>query len=144
MRDKLRPNSHMLHRSKRRADLDARRLYARPVLRVYGSVAGLTMGFAGTQSDFIMPTNAMMFSERDLKENISRIGTHPLGFGLYLFDFKQECRARCGVGRQFGVMADEVEKIVPQAVALDADGFRMVNYAMLGIRIASREPKRKI
>ena len=144
MRDKLRPNTQTLHRGRGDPDQVARRLYAKPVLCIYGTVAGLTMGLTGTQSDIFMAANAMMFSERGLKENISRIGAHPLGFGLYLFDFKQECRARCGVGRQFGVMADEVEKIVPQAVALDADGFRMVNYAMLGIRIASREPKRKI
>ena len=30
-------------------------------------------------------------------------------------------------------MADEVEGIVPEAVSLDADGFRRVDYARLGI-----------
>ena len=42
------------------------------------------------------------------KNNVVRIGTHPLGLGLYLFDYKPEYQDRCGQGRQFGVMADEV------------------------------------
>ena len=125
------------------ANANGRLSYRAPDLRIYGSVSRLTRGFGGTVSDFFMVTNPRMgmFSDRALKENIVRIGTHPLGIGLYLFDYRPELRDRWGTGRQFGVMADEVENVLPQAVSLDADGRRMVNYAMLGIRIASREPK---
>ena len=38
-----------------------------------------------------------------------------------------------GHGRQFGVMADEVERAMPEAVSVHPDGYKMVNYAMLGI-----------
>jgi hypothetical protein len=72
-------------------------------------------------------------SDRITKENIVRIGMHPLGIGLYLFDYKPEYRGLSGQGRQFGVMADEVETVMPEAVSLHADGYKMVNYAMLGI-----------
>ena len=42
-----------------------------------------------------------------------RIGHHPNGFGLYLFDYKVEFQGAWGRGRQFGVMADEVESVMP-------------------------------
>ena len=45
-------------------------------------------------------------SERRVKENIVRIGDHPLGFGLYLFDYRPEFRQHWGQGRQFGLMIE--------------------------------------
>jgi hypothetical protein len=69
------------------------------------------------------------------KENIERIGDHPLGFGLYLFDYKPEFRETWGKGRQFGVLAHEVEMAVPQAVSTHPDGYKQVNYALLGITL---------
>jgi hypothetical protein len=32
-----------------------------------------------------------------------------------------------------GVMADEVEEIMPEAVVMHPTGFKMVNYSMLGL-----------
>ena len=110
--------------------------YSSPVLRTYGSVNALTMGMGGTVADF-MGIAMMGASERRLKERVVRVGTHPRGFGLYLFDYKAAHCERLGRGRQFGVMADEVEKVMPRAVVMHPDGYREVDYAMLGInRIA--------
>ena len=106
--------------------------YSAPALRLYGSVRDLTGDVSGAASDMTFATNAMGASDPAMKENVARVGDHPAGFGLYLFDYKAQFRAH-GAGRQFGVMADEVEGIVPEAVSLDADGFRRVNYARLGI-----------
>jgi hypothetical protein len=75
----------------------------------------------------------MCSSERRVKENIVRVGDHPLGFGLYLFDYRAEYRGMFGCGRQFGVMIDEVETVVPKAVSIYPDGFKRVDYQMLGI-----------
>lgn len=100
------------------------------MLKIYGSVADLTAGGGGTVSDGIMTT---MMSDRRVKENIVEVGRHPLGIGLYLFDYKEEFHGICGAGRQFGVMADEVEAVVPEAVSAHAAGFKQVNYALLGI-----------
>ncbi len=72
-------------------------------------------------------------SDRNVKENIVRIGEHPLGIGLYLFDYKPAFRDQWGHGRQFGVMAQEVETVMPAAVCTHPDGYKMVDYAMLGI-----------
>ena len=74
-----------------------------------------------------------MMSDRKFKENIVHIGTHPLGIGLYLFDYKPEFRELGGFGRQFGVMADEVKTVLPQAVVMHPDGYKTVDYALLGI-----------
>ena len=104
--------------------------YSRPCLKVYGSICQLTTGRPGTGTDW---ATMRMRSDRRLKENIARIGSHPLGMGLYLFDYKAPYREQCGLGRQFGVMADEVEAVVPEAVFMGEDGFKWVDYGMLGI-----------
>jgi hypothetical protein len=112
-----------------------KRSYAAPVLRVYGSVRQLTLGSTGNRADG-GGTKKRKRSDRSIKENILRIGTHPLGIGLYLFEYKPDYREECGNGRQFGVMADEVESVLPRAVGRHARGHKTVDYAMLGISAA--------
>ena len=117
----------------------ARKVYATPSLTNFGSVRALTQAGTGLTAENGNPgkcsqnKNEKPCSEIRVKENIARIGEHPLGFGLYLFDYRAEYREQWGDGRQFGVMIDEVETIVPEAVSLDPDGFKRVDYAMLGI-----------
>ena len=65
----------------------------------------------------------MKYSDRRLKSNIVRIGTHPLGIGLYEYEIFG--------ARETGVMADEVERVMPQAVSEDSAGFKRVDYGML-------------
>lgn len=67
---------------------------------------------------------ALMWSDRRLKSNIHRIGEHPLGIGIYEYDVFG--------ARDVGVMADEVEQVMPEAVVLHPNGYKMVNYSMLG------------
>ena len=109
-------------------------VYSTPRLHVYGSVTTLTQGNTGSLFDGSsnQPRPAAG-SDPAIKDNIVRIGTHPLGIGLYLFDYKPEYRDAWGHGRQFGVMADEVEGVMPEAVSMDPNGYRVVSYAMLGI-----------
>ena len=66
---------------------------------------------------------AMKFSDRRLKSNIDRIGTHPLGIGVYEYNIFDR--------RERGVMADEVEAVMPEAVVLHPSGYKMVDYGML-------------
>lgn len=109
--------------------------YSAPVLIHYGSVNTLTQGSGGTRVDGngSRTQNAPTSSDPMLKHNVVRVGDHPLGVGLYLFDYKPEYRDICGHGRQFGVMADEVELVLPEAVTMHPDGYRTVDYAALGI-----------
>lgn len=108
--------------------------YTKPVLTMYGSVSELTMGPGGSTTDTFGgndPQNVP--SDPRVKENVVRVGQHPLGIGLYLFDYKPEFREQWGSGRQFGVMANEVEAMLPAAVTMHADGYKRVNYQLLGI-----------
>jgi hypothetical protein len=66
---------------------------------------------------------AMYASDRRLKRNIERIGTHPLGIGIYEYDIFDR--------HEIGVMADEVLQVMPEAVVTMPSGFYAVNYAML-------------
>lgn len=62
-------------------------------------------------------------SDRRLKSNVIRIGTHPLGIGVYEYDIAGN--------RQRGVMADELEAVMPEAVYTRPDGYKMVNYGAI-------------
>lgn len=107
--------------------------YQSPALTVFGSVKDLTLNGTGSGADGGTTPGMTKQSDPALKENIVKVGDHPAGVGLYLFDYKPEVLDHRGCGRQFGVMADEVERILPEAVTIGADGYRQVDYAMLGI-----------
>jgi hypothetical protein len=111
----------------------AKRHYAAPVLTVYGSVRDLTGNNSGLNTGDGNGMAMDVMSDPAAKENIVRVGEHPAGFGLYLFDYKAEFRDAWGHGRKFGVMADEVAAIVPEAVSVQENGYRAVDYAQLGI-----------
>jgi hypothetical protein len=113
-----------------------KRAYNSPVLRVYGNVRQLTLGSGGMGADGSVGMS--MMSDRACKTNLTQIGAHPLAIGLYLFDYKAEFPELAARGRQFGVMADEVEAVMPEAVVMHPDGYKRVNYAMLGIDLSGR------
>jgi hypothetical protein len=73
-------------------------------------------------------------SDPATKEDIVRIGEHPLGIGVYLFQYRPEFRDVYGHGRQFGVMADEVRAVMPDAISTGPRGHAVVDYTMLGVR----------
>ena len=115
--------------------------YFSPQLVCYGAVRDLTQSGTGSPNENATEClgttkplkSKATCSDPRAKENIVRIGAHPLGIGIYLFDYKPEFQAEWGHGRQFGVMADEVETVMPEAVCLHANGYKMVDYAMLGV-----------
>jgi len=121
-----------------------KREYQKPLLTRYGALKDLTQSGSGATQENTKKdgscggrlTRRPCASDRNVKENIVRIGEHPLGIGLYLFDYKPELRNTSSRGRQFGVMAQEVETVMPEAVCTHPDGYKMVDYAMLGIRRA--------
>ena len=113
----------------------SKKFYGRPQLVEFGTVRNLTGGSLAVGQDNPFPAGKNAGSDRRYKENIQRVDTHPAGFGLYLFDYKPEYRDAEGHGRRFGVMADEVEAIVPSAVVRDARGYARVDYAQLGITL---------
>ena len=97
--------------------------------QMFGSVlgAGATlgagyMGMLGAQAQG---------SDRRLKENIELVGKDEnSGLNIYEFDY-------IGIpNRRFrGVMADEVETVMPSAVEYDDMGYASVDYAAIGMRM---------
>lgn len=65
------------------------------------------------------------------KENIKAIGFLPNGLPVYEYKYKPEFKDQWGHGKQVGVMAQEVEKVMPEAVIEHPDGYKMVNYGAL-------------
>jgi len=92
-----------------------------------GNISGLT-GLAG--SGMAMVGNIL--SDRRTKENITKIDQLENGLNVYEFDYKPEFKDIAGHGRFIGVMAQEVEKIIPEAVLIHPTGYKMVNYSMIG------------
>lgn len=87
-----------------------------------GMVGGLgQMGMAAA----MMPAGTFP-SDRRLKTNIQLIGKHDNGMNIYSWDYVWGEHSR-------GVMADEVEEMMPEAVVMHPTGFKMVNYSMLGL-----------
>lgn len=66
---------------------------------------------------------AFAASDRRLKSNIVRIGTHPLGIGVYEYDIFGR--------REVGVMAQELLGVMPWAVRRHPSGYLMVDYGSL-------------
>jgi hypothetical protein len=66
---------------------------------------------------------AFMFSDRRLKSNIKRVGTHPIGVGIYTYTMM-------GMPQR-GVIAQEVQGVRPDLVKRHANGYLQVNYGGL-------------
>ena len=79
------------------------------------SLGGAAIGAPSGTFDFL--------SDERLKSNIIRIGTHPLGIGIYEYDIFGR--------REIGAMAQEVKKVLPEAVRIHPSGFMMVDYGRL-------------
>jgi hypothetical protein len=65
-----------------------------------------------------------IFSDVRLKDNIERIGTHDTGIGIYKYTYKGSDEP------QIGVLAQEVEQVMPEAVG-EVAGFKTVNWKMI-------------
>ncbi len=112
-----------------RQRLHAKAPYRAPKLEILGSLRSATRGSGGTQSGCGRRHEEM--SDRRAKEDIVKVGQHPLGLGIYLFRYKAPYSRLYGTGRHIGVMADEVAEKYPDAVSRHEDGYLMVDYGRL-------------
>lgn len=104
-------------------------------------VASMAFGMPGgtTNSTSTQPGNSMVgmqmaggalsmlpmlagSSDRRLKENVIKVKTLLDGLVVYAFNYIGH------VGRTLGLMADEVERVYPDAVFVDSKGYRKVRY----------------
>jgi hypothetical protein len=97
----------------------------------FKSVAGVTPGATTPSIASQLAGFAGAFAKSDIatKENIKQVGVLPSGINIYEFEYKPEFKDEAGHGRFIGVMAQEVQKVIPEAVAIGADGYMMVDYS---------------
>ena len=84
---------------------------------------------ATMQGLFSLGGSAMM-SDIRTKENIKHLGYLPNGLPFYEFEYKPEFKSFGGEGKHVGVMAQEVEQVLPHAV-IEINGYKVVNYGAL-------------
>jgi hypothetical protein len=102
--------------------------YGAPRLEILGSLRSATRGTGGSGADMGPMT---MMSDRRAKEDIVKVGQHPLGLGIYLFRYKSPFSRLHGTGRHIGVMAEEVAEKFPDAISRHENGYLMVDYGRL-------------
>ena len=91
----------------------------------FGGLLGAGAGAAGGAGGIASMASALSaFSDRRLKTNIKQIGTADNGLNVYSYNYVW------GGPTQLGYMADEVEKLIPEAVG-ESHGYKTVNYGMI-------------
>jgi hypothetical protein len=70
-------------------------------------------------------------SDVSLKTNIEPVGKLPNGINLYTWDWNEEGKRIAGDAPTYGVIAQEVQEVAPEAVTRGDHGYLMVNYSKL-------------
>lgn len=94
----------------------------------YGNQVGAYNGFMGglgslAGAAMMAPKGTFAFSDKRLKENISKVGETPGGNNLYMYNYKGDVKP------QIGVIAQELRKKQPEAVANTPSGYLAVDYS---------------
>ncbi len=98
--------------------------------------AGAANGGLGSGANYIQPSqdysgvvstlpSSDIYSDRRLKTDIKRVGRLDSGLPVYTYRFKGSALP------QVGVMAQDVEKVLPSAVSEDRSGIKRVNLAQV-------------
>lgn len=88
-----------------------------------GSYNAQQAGFGNLLGAGAQLGSAYLFSDRRLKSNVKRVGTHRTGVGIYTFTMM-------GMPQR-GVIAQEVQRVRPDLVKRHASGYLQVNYGGL-------------
>lgn len=100
-------------------------MFYNPTMQWLGAAGGL-MNAAGGASGIAQAVGAL--SDKRVKKDIQQIGHTSKGFPLYLFRYNWD---QANESPRIGVMAQDVEKVMPEAVITRDDGIKTVNYAMV-------------
>jgi hypothetical protein len=71
------------------------------------------------------------YSDKRLKKDITYIGKSDKGYNIYSFTYKTNPKRKFS-----GVMGDEIQKILPEAISIDENGYLKVKYSMLDVELA--------
>jgi hypothetical protein len=101
----------------------------------YGAIQAGNAANAGFWGGLISAAGTAAAGKSDIrtKENIKLVGKMKNGLNVYSFEYKKEFKDTeyAGHGSFVGVMAQEVEKIIPEAVFTGKDGYKVVDYSLI-------------
>ena len=72
-----------------------------------------------------------LFSDVRLKENIQKVGVSQNGLNVYTWDWNEDGKRLAGKTPSVGVIAQEVEQVIPDAVSIGAEGYLLVDYSQI-------------
>lgn len=98
-------------------------------LAAYNAQQAARSGFMGGLMSLGGSLGAAAISDIRLKKNIKKIGKLRKGINIYSFEYIKH--KDLPKGEHIGVMAQEVEKVIPEAVITMADGYKAVDYALI-------------
>ena len=101
-----------------------------PVLVVLAAIAIVYVAVKVVQK--VWKSIKKKFCDDRMKENIRFIKKMDNGLNLYSFEYKKEYKDIAGHGSKYGYIASEVERLYPKAVTIESNGFKMVNYSLIG------------
>ena len=105
-------------------------------LSIAGSIGGIAMGLGaiGSAGGVGALLSSAFGSDRRLKENIKKIGESISGLGIYKFNYIGQ------VKQYIGAMADEVIKVIPEAVVPMSNGYLGVRYDLIDVQFKEVTP----
>ncbi len=97
---------------------------------LYGGIYGSVLGGLG---GLLSGTGAggkpwWLSSDVALKENIVKVKTLKNGINFYVWDWTEEAKNFVDNAPTFGVLAQEIQKLIPSAVTTGDNGYLMVDY----------------
>lgn len=101
---------------------------------LYGSMfsgAGSLLGSLTGGTTDIVSALISKYSDVRLKENITKVGSLDSGINLYTWDWTEEGKRLAGDTPTVGVLAQEVQQVMPEAVTRGDHGYLTVNYSKL-------------
>ncbi len=100
---------------------------------MFGGAGGLLGSLTGGTTDIVSALigNWQNISDVRLKENITKVGSLDSGINLYTWDWNEEGKRLAGDTPTVGVLAQEVQQVMPEAVTRGDHGYLTVNYSKL-------------
>jgi hypothetical protein len=97
---------------------------------MFSGAGGLLSGIGAGASDVISEL-IKRYSDVSLKTNIEPVGKLPNGINLYTWDWTEKGKELAGDAPTYGVLAQEVQQIIPEAVTRGEQGYLTVDYSKL-------------
>jgi hypothetical protein len=112
-------------------------LYAGMFAGAGGLLSGLTAAVPGTLDavanikNAFFPSSIPSSSDINLKDNIKRVGKLPNGLSTYTWNWTEEAKEIVGNQPSYGVIAQEVQQVLPEAVIRQSNGYLAVDYSKI-------------